>query len=171
MVDINIVTIFHPPAGHLLLAAALPVRVMMASFLHMPLCAAANAQPGIPANNTQSCSNDVIESSNKVIDTITSTCKTKPPSTRSFTKQARNTEWQASSPPRSANTSRRVPLSLHEICGGQDASEVDRGRGPAGAGLAAAALQTRQLVREQRRYGRGGVPLCAVQRLHGGFAH
>ena len=42
----------------------------MASFLHMPLCAAATAQP---------CSDDVNKSGNKIIDTITSTCKTKQP--------------------------------------------------------------------------------------------
>ena len=42
----------------------------MASFLHMPLCAAAIAQP---------CSDDVYKSGNKIIDTITSTCKTKQP--------------------------------------------------------------------------------------------
>ena len=43
---------------------------MMASFLHMPLCAAATAQP---------CSDDVDKSGNKNIDSITSTCKTKQP--------------------------------------------------------------------------------------------
>ncbi len=42
----------------------------MASFLHMPLCAAATAQP---------CSDDVNKSGNKNIDSITSTCKTKQP--------------------------------------------------------------------------------------------
>jgi hypothetical protein len=70
----------------------------------------------------------------------------------------------------------RISLSLHEISGGQNASEVDCGARPPRARRAAVPLQARQFLREQRRGflapgRRGGVSFRALHRLHSALSH